>query len=393
MRGIIPKSRFFLNSTLLTLVLTLASFSFNIPLRSPAVQLVVIDPGHGGKDPGCSFQKYQEKNIALSISKKLGSYIQSNFPGTQVIYTRETDVFVPLFNRAKIANDLNADLFISVHCNSFKDAGVKGTETFVLGAHDQSENEIISAENLAVAQRENQSILLEENYLEQYNGFDPNSPLSHIIFSMYQDAFLEQSLVFAEQVETYFKKNAGRPSRGVKQAGFIVLKETTMPSVLVEAGFLSNQEDRALLISKEGQDQLAYSIFKAFLNYSEDLEKSNEEQLIRNLEPVIPNFEVNPPPAKSQEYKILLKTSSSMEKLEEKPWNLVRNLSWSKEGDKYRYYSNTFSEQSRAEEELKYLRINGFPDALIISNGSSPPIPSEKTEELITPIPKGTPPF
>lgn len=223
------------------------------------VQKVVIDAGHGGKDPGGMGKNSQEKHIALKIAQLLAIGIRTNFPDVEVIMTRADDTFIPLYERAAIANREGADLFISIHANIMPGSSATyGTETFVMGQH-------VAKHNLAVAKRENASILLEDNVKENY-GYDPNSDQGHIMMSMFQHAFLERSILFAELVEGEFA-SAGRKSRGVKQAGFVVLKETTMPSVLVETGFMSNSKEETYLLSGVGQQKLANAILKAFSSY------------------------------------------------------------------------------------------------------------------------------
>jgi N-acetylmuramoyl-L-alanine amidase len=231
------------------------------------IKTVVIDPGHGGHDPGCLGRGSQEKHLALAISKKVAAALQSRFPNIRVILTRDQDVFIPLHERAAIANRNDADLFISIHCNAMP-AGhshVHGTETYVMGLHTADHN-------LNVAKRENASILLEENYEKNYD-YDPNSPEGHIMLAMFQNAYLEQSILFANKVEKEFHDFSKRKSRGVKQAGFVVLKETTMPSVLVEAGFLSNRKEEKFLKTKAGQDQIAIAILRAFEGYKMRMEE------------------------------------------------------------------------------------------------------------------------
>ncbi len=242
-----------------------------VPKSQPAttpesyqLRTIVIDPGHGGHDPGCSGHNSREKHIALSVGKYLVEDIKSQYPDLNVIMTRSTDVFVPLHERASIATENKADLFISIHCNSFSRSEVKGSETYVLGLH-------ATEENLAVAKRENESILLEENYRENY-GFDPNSPEAHIMFSMFQNAFLEQSISFAEKVQGQANVVAGRKNRGVKQAGFLVLRYATMPSVLVETGYLTNSVDESYLSTETGQKNMAIAISNAFSSYKNEME-------------------------------------------------------------------------------------------------------------------------
>ena len=234
------------------------------------IKTVVIDAGHGGKDSGCSGTSSKEKHIALGIAKKLQAMFQLNYPEMKVIMTRDADVFIPLNERAAIANKNDADLFISIHCNFIpKSTATNGSETYVLGLHRANDN-------LEVAKRENASILLEDNYEKNYDGFDPNSDEGHIILSMYQNAFLEQSILFASLVEEQLKITTNRASRGVKQAGFLVLRETAMPSVLIEAGFLSNRAEESFLQSDIGQETAALAIFEAFQKYKKIAEQAEK---------------------------------------------------------------------------------------------------------------------
>lgn len=252
------------------------------------VKTVVIDAGHGGHDPGCSGANSREKHIALAISQKLALYMRERFPNLQVILTRDEDVFIPLQERAAIANRNNADMFISIHCNYMPGSGAtKGTETYVMGLHTANEN-------LEVAKRENAAILHEDNYVENYGGYDPNSTEGHIMLSMFQNAFLEQSILLADKVEKKFGESE-RKTRGVKQAGFLVLRETAMPSILVEAGFLSSKYEEGFLKTEEGQEVIANSILEAFVEYKYEVEAgdltsapilANEVQQRKGLQPI-----------------------------------------------------------------------------------------------------------
>lgn len=229
--------------------------------------VIVIDAGHGGKDPGCLGAKSKEGDVTLKIALELGKTLETYMHDeVKVIYTRKTNHFVELNDRAAIANKNNADLFISIHCN----AGPKhiyGSETYVMGLHT-------SKGNLEVAKRENDVILQEENYLQKYEGFDPKSPLAHIFFAQVQNAHLAQSLVLAEKIEHQFKKRVGRNSRGVKQAGFLVLWKTAMPSVLVETGYLSNKEEEKYLNNELSQVYIASGIYRAIRDYREEMIKN-----------------------------------------------------------------------------------------------------------------------
>lgn len=254
--------------TCLFLAITLLNSASSVLHKEFKVSTVVIDAGHGGHDPGTSGKKYKEKDIALSIALKVGKYIEQYVQGVKVIYTRKDDNYIALDQRADIANKNKADLFISIHVNSIPNNTTYGTETWVMGLHK-------SETNLEVAKRENSVILLDENYHERYEGFDPNSPESYILFSLTQDAYLESSLKMAEKIEKQFKTRVGRRSRGVKQAGFVVLYKTAMPSVLVETGFITNAKEEEYLGSEQGQDLIASGIYRAFKEYKFEVESLN----------------------------------------------------------------------------------------------------------------------
>ncbi|HNP48614.1 MAG TPA: N-acetylmuramoyl-L-alanine amidase [Bacteroidia bacterium] len=269
-------------SKLIVLTCLFISTSFT-PFKSHpyGVTKVVIDAGHGGHDSGCLGKNVKEKDVALGVALKLGKYIEEHFPNVKVIYTRKTDVFVELHERAAIANNAHADLFICIHCNSacYYDKKKKkelcneeilGAETWVMGLH-------MSEANLEVSKRENEVVLLEKDYTKQYDGFDPNSPEANIIFSLYQNTFLDQSLRLASSVQQELKSK-GRPSRGVKQAGFLVLYKTSMPSILIETGFLSNPDEAKYLNSEKGQSEIAHGIFNAFKSYKNSIEANGINQ-------------------------------------------------------------------------------------------------------------------
>ena len=221
---------------------------------------VVIDAGHGGKDPGARGSSINEKAINLAVALRLGSLISEKHDDVKVIYTRKTDVFIELDERANIANRNKADLFISIHTNAVKrGSSVSGTETYTLGLARTDEN-------LEVAMRENSAILLEDNYLQKYEGFDPTSSESYIIFEFMQNKHMEQSISLASEVQKCFA-SAKRNNRGVRQAGFLVLRKTSMPSILVELGYISNPAEERFMRTKEGQNKLANAIYNAFTKY------------------------------------------------------------------------------------------------------------------------------
>lgn len=227
---------------------------------------VVIDAGHGGKDPGARGARINEKAINLAVALRLGSFIEQRSEGVKVIYTRKTDRFIELDERADIANRNKADLFISIHTNAVKRGStVQGTETYTLGLARTDEN-------LEVAMSENSAILLEDNYQQRYEGFDPNSSESYIIFEFMQNKHMEQSISLASEIQKAFK-GAKRVDRGVRQAGFLVLRKTSMPSVLVELGYISNRQEEAYLGSADGQNALAEAIYEAFSRYKRNYDR------------------------------------------------------------------------------------------------------------------------
>lgn len=254
--------------TLLLLAITLLNSSSTLPPHDYKVDVVVIDAGHGGKDSGTRGKLVMEKDIALKIALKLGQYIEKNMPDVKVIYTRKDDRYLALDERADIANKHKADLFICIHANSNPNVRAFGTETFIMGPH-------VDEKNLDVAKRENSVILMDENYKERYENFDPHSPESYILFSLTQSAYQESSAKFAQKVESQFKNRVGRVSRGVKQAGFLVLWRTTMPAVLIETGFLSNSPEEKFLATGEGQDLIASGVYRAFKEYKSEVESIN----------------------------------------------------------------------------------------------------------------------
>ena len=222
---------------------------------------LVIDAGHGGHDAGAVGKMTKEKTINLNVAREFGRLVEQNCPDVKVIYTRKTDVFVPLHTRADIANRNKADLFISIHTNSLpKKRGVRGMETYTLGMHR-------AADNLDVAKRENSVILIEDDYKQRYQGFDPRSSESYIMFEFMQDHNMAQSVELAKFVQRRTCSSANRVNKGVKQAGFLVLRETSMPSCLIELGFISTPDEERFLHSSNGVSQLAKGIYQAFLDY------------------------------------------------------------------------------------------------------------------------------
>jgi N-acetylmuramoyl-L-alanine amidase len=242
------------------------------------IKTLVIDAGHGGKDPGAvGAHGHREAHLALAVALKFGALVQEFFPQIKTIYTRKTDVFLTLNERADIANKAKADLFFCIHINSSTNKEAKGSSTYALGLHR-------TEENLEVAKRENAVIELEEGGLRNYD-FNPNTPEGHIIMSMKQNAFLDQSLRIASHIEDEQTIIAKRKSRGVKQAGFYVLYKTSMPSILTEIGFISNPEEEAFMASERGQQLIALSLFKGFVKYRNAIEGKSDRIDISHLMP------------------------------------------------------------------------------------------------------------
>jgi N-acetylmuramoyl-L-alanine amidase len=337
------------------------------------LKTVVIDPGHGGHDHGCSGTKNNEKTVALSLSLKLGELIEKNYPDVKVIYTRKTDVFIELHERAAIANRNNADLFICIHCNANPSSSPYGTETYVMGLHK-------TEANLNVAKRENDVILLENDYSQHYDGFDPANPASHIIFSLNQHAFMEQSILFASSVEKYLKNHAKRSSRGVKQAGFLVLWKTGMPSVLIETGFLTNANEEKFLGSSEGQTAIAESIFYAFRDYKNDMENNSGKVSAEKADALTAELD-KPDPAVSSSttvikeavynngvsYSVQFYASASEEKMSKFSALNKENIAFVKENGMYKYRLGPYTTLDEATKKQSVAREAGFKDAFVIA--------------------------
>jgi len=338
------------------------------------IRTVVIDPGHGGNDPGAVYANAREKDIVLDISLKLGNYIKSAFPDVKVIYTREKDVFVPLYQRADIANKNHADLFISVHVNAVSRGSAQGTETFILGMHRTSDN-------LEVAKKENSVILLEADYKTKYEGFDPNSPESYIMFELVQDEYMELSAMLASAVQDQFRERVNRIDRSVKQAGFLVLRQVAMPGILVEAGFLSHPAERSFLMSENGRDYLASAIFRAFRDYKKKVEAKSSFLVVtgegtKNInthQTLIDNEPSGNPVVFS------VQIASLSKPLETNAANFKgENDIFMKQDNKvYKYFSGKFISADQAREEQKRLRKK-FNGAFVVAFKNDELVPVTK---------------
>ena len=329
------------------------------------IKTVVIDPGHGGKDPGAVAKtKLQEKDVVLDVSLQLGKLISARFPKVKVIYTRSTDVFIGLSKRAKIANDAGADLFISIHSNAAANTSAKGFESFVLGLHK-------SEAALEVAKWENSSILMEEHHEQKYESFDPNDPDAYIALSLRQNAFLDQSLKLAHLFQKNCVGDLKRPDRGVKQAGFLVLYKTTMPAVLVELGFLSNVEEEKFLASKKGRSSLAKELFEAFETYKEQNDKvdgtlkSDSEEAVKDFN-TKNNDNVS---TGAQTIVFSVQIATSITKLELKSFNFkgMRDVDRIESGNKYKYIVGKYSSIEEAKSRQAEVRKIGYESAFVIA--------------------------
>jgi N-acetylmuramoyl-L-alanine amidase len=338
------------------IVLTFSAFTDFEAQNNSKKFVVVLDAGHGGKDPGNLGNGYREKDIALKTVLAIGKELEKN-KDIKVVYTRKTDVFVDLFVRGKIANKEKADLFVSVHCDSHTSQAY-GAGTFVLGTHRNQTN-------FEVAKKENSVIFMEEDYEKNYAGFDPNSPESVMSILLSQEEYLDQSIQLASLIQKKFTSKLHRKDRRVKQAGFIVLHQTVMPSVLVELGFLTNKKEGAYLNSKKGQLQMAESIVEAILDYKSRLDKNVSDYVLIDKQ-----SDVTSPSRKNPEnitFKVQIAASSKA--LETKPYNFkgLKVISRQKEGNLYKYfYGNTsnYQETKTLEQEAK---SKGYTSSFIVA--------------------------
>ena len=323
--------------------------------KGSKITTVVIDAGHGGKDPGAIGSKSREKNITLAIALKTGEYISRYLPDVKVIYTRKDDRFIPLHQRAEIANKNNADFFISIHCNANTNSRASGAETYTMGLHK-------SNANLDVAILENAAILFEEDADEQYGGFDVNSVESYIQFNLYQNVYQEQSNLLATLIQDQFKTRVGRRDRGVHQAGFLVLWRTAMPGVLVELGFISNPVEEQFLLSEDGQAYMASAIYRAFKQYKKDFELENDKPAKsrvssgkKDVEQVVEGLN----------YRVQFYTSPSEVPITDVRFSKLSDVGVYQHNGLYKYTSGRFSDQNEAERHLAQVRALGFSDAFV----------------------------
>jgi len=348
---------------LLVLLFTGILFMGFTPKKSPVPKekfVVVLDAGHGGEDPGNRGNGYFEKDIALNIVLRIGAELEK-LPDVEVIYTRKKDVFITLAGRADIANEADADLFISVHCNAHS-SQASGTETFVLGLHRNKDN-------LDVAMRENSVIFLEEDYEATYDGFNPNSPESYIGLTLMQEEYLDQSILLADFIQKKFTNELKRKNRGVKQAGFLVLRQTYMPSVLIETGFLSNNSEGAYLNSKSGQERISDAVVKAVNEYKNSINLDVLEGLANNSDINIVSTTKDAPSDIYDGITFKVQLAASSKKLDPAPKNFkgLNEVTRNKEGKLYKYYYGSTSSYLQIKDLHEKAKKKGYSTSYIVA--------------------------
>ncbi len=336
--------------------------------------IIVIDPGHGGRDAGALGSFSKEKEINLAIALKTGHYLEENLKNVKVIYTRKDDSTVDLIERPKIANKNKADLFISIHANWAKAKSVAGAETFVMGhTKDQA--------NLEVAMKENEVILLEEDYTTKYAGFDPKSPESYIMFTLMQNVYLEQSTKLAAKIQNQFNVRVNRKDRGVKQAGFWVLFNTTMPSVLIETGFITNPEEEKYLNSQQGQDYLASAIFRACRDYINEIDLMSEISTVKN--PELPERGPDGRLVDTDQLVFMVQVATAGSRTEIKPENFkgLTDIVEINIQNRFKYATGVFAEYQEAVQHRKKIETI-YPDAFVIAVKDNKILPLQQALEL-----------
>lgn len=365
-----------INASLLIIFLF---FSLNIFSQSSRNFVIILDAGHGGKDPGNSYNGFVEKEIALQTTLKVERYLQRD-SDIKVIYTRKKDVFIELRERPKVANSIDANLFISIHCNSVSNPTPYGTETFVMGLAR-------SNTNFEIAKNENSVILLEKNYKKSYNGFDPNKPETLIGLKIMQEEYLNRSISLASKIEKNFTHKLNRKSRGIKQTPLWVLDAAYMPSVLIELGFLSNKEEGIFLNSEAGQDQMAEAIATAIISYKKQYfemepneplaERSTKNQkrdtssILKDKSSVKMVSGQKKSASKDSSgvvFKVQIATSKKNIKLVPVNFKGLKNVSLSTEkGIFYKYNYSSTSDYVEAKRNLEVAKSKGFPSAYLVA--------------------------
>ena len=369
------------------LVSTFLAFLFSpgirgeVPTDPPkGIRTVVIDAGHGGRDPGAVGKNGKEKDIALAIALKLGKYIEENIPEVNVIYTRKTDMYPKLIERANIANEAEADLFISIHVNAHTKSSAYGTLTLVLGQHR-------SEENFDVAVRENSVILLEEDYEITYEGFDPKSSESYIMFSLMQKTYFKQSIEFGDFVQDQFRERASRKDLGVREQGLLVLAQTSMPGVLVETGFITNEEEERYLMSEYGQEIIASAIYRGFKDYKEEIDRRSKLTVIVADESAaaitsVPKAGLDPQQSEKIIFSIQLASSKNKIATDPSSFKGYEQVMVIQDGRWFKYLLGKESSYHNALEKCKAIKSD-YPDAFVVASKAGKIVPlNEALEEI-----------
>lgn len=332
--------------------------------------VVVIDPGHGGRDPGALGKFSKEKDINLAIALKTGKYIEDNIPDVKVIYTRKRDSTLNLYDRPAFAIRNKADLFISIHANWAKYSSITGAETYVMGVSS-------SEDNLEVAMKENEVILLEEDYTTRYEGFDPKSPESYIIFTLTQNVYKKQSIELAARIQSQFTERAKRKDRGVKQERFLVLYRNTMPSVLVETGFMTNPAEEKYLNSAQGQDHLASAIYRACRDYINEIDRMSGISTERAA--LSEEKSIDIPSMTKGEIFFMVQVASASTKTEIKPENFqgLQDITEIPYRNRFRYVTGSFRDYDDAVVHRKEVEAV-YPDAFVIAIKDSEVMPLQQ---------------
>ena len=354
------------NTKYLSLLVLFFTFSFAFAQNTSKFK-VVLDAGHGGEDPGAIKNGIKEKDIVLDVVLKIGKILEKN-NNIEVVYTRKTDVFIGLKERANIANKAKANLFISVHCNGVKSTAAKGTETFVMGMSRTDTN-------LDIAKKENGVIFLEKDYNEKYKGFDPNNPETLLGLKILQEEFLDQSISLASEIEKNFVKNNNRFSRGVKQQPIWVLDATVMPGVLIELGFVSHPVEGKYLSSESGKEEMSESISKAILTYKNNFFNANS---VAEIETVVTTKasngnnlsienEINKTKSAKTYYKVQI--SAGTKKLDTKPSNFkgLKNITVEKDKKLYKYFYGEETDYNACKKKLEEAKKKGYTSAYIVT--------------------------
>lgn len=348
-------------------VITL-SFLWHDSFEEPAF-ILVIDAGHGGSDPGnlgTGRKKKTEKDISLDVALKFGEYVTKQFPDVKIVYTRKGDTFPTLSDRVKTANNVQADLFVSIHCNANDNKNAFGAETFVMGLHK-------SEESLKTAMRENASIYLEKDHEKNYDGFNPRDPDTYIILSMRENAFLGKSIDLADKVQEQFVKKVGRKDRGVKQAGYYVISFTNMPSILIELGFLTNAEEEDFLHSDDGKTHMASAIFRAFKAFYGNAEtasspvtlpQSNEKTESGSFQPQSIVYHNIP---KGIRYQVQIVSSDVPLKSSDKIFKGIEKIDHFEFNGVFKYLAGSTGSYKEAKAMQETLKSAGFKDAFLVA--------------------------